>query len=185
MNHLCQKVGTYRGRLTFNSNWHTESNQAVSQLTTYTLNHKQSPHEQMQLNVSQAKHGIHSSYWLAFYTEISFKTTVRLCRKHLFLRHGKYIRSHEDINLNSGSNRVNLASRESTQVPSGPPHLQKRSKTCWQHVLYKLQTINNIVGEYPGVTVSTEFLSRIQKTSSSKLSRETDFSIKKCCDFFP
>jgi len=79
------------------------------------------------------------------------------------------------MNLNSGSNSVNLASYEPTQVPSGPPHLQKRSKTFWQHVLHKLQTINNVVGEYPGVTVTMEFLSPIQTTPSSKLGREIDF----------
>jgi len=65
------------------------------------------------------------------------------------------------MNLNSRSKRVNLASRWSTQVPRGPPHLQKRSKTFWQHTLCKLQTINNVVGEYPGVTVTMEFLSPI------------------------
>jgi len=42
-------------------------------------------------------------------------------------------------------------------------------------VLYKLQTINNVVGEYPGVTVTMEFLSPIQTTPSSKLGREIDF----------
>jgi len=42
-------------------------------------------------------------------------------------------------------------------------------------VLYKLQTINHVVGEYPGVTVTMEFLSPIQMTPSSKLGREIDF----------
>ena len=42
-------------------------------------------------------------------------------------------------------------------------------------MLYKLQTINNVVTEYPGVTVTMEFLSPIQTTPSSKLGREIDF----------